>query len=561
MKYEKIIRSAFSDLKILPRQGQVEAVNLVLEQFFVHNKTNVVLSADTGTGKSIIGAIIALCFRKIMNLPENGLGSFILMQNNSLVKQYAETFSKYGDPDFYQIRGASTYPCEALNALANETDADAESCIKKTLPEPAVSKFCSQCEYAKSKELRNVSKNLITNYSYYFVSKQWSSVLNARPLTIFDEAHTLNDVFCEHNAIYFSSSRLKSYIDEITQSLGPSGQQSIDILRTVLINLNKKEINDSNYLDFLKMVIKAYKVAAEKFLEMAEGSSANMNEYTKYNKLYKKFFNLGCKIGDLFEYNYEHIFEFVDSDEDKAVSVKPIFMGSMSKTILGERNLFMSATISDQYIIETLELDPNTVGFVKLPPVFDAENKQIIFADGGQSLNFTAMNDPKVIKELAHKCNLIIRAHTSEQENGLILVPSFKVGEQIADGISANVRIFLHKRGEKIDQLVAEFKECKKPAVLISPSIYEGLDFSGDYSRYQIILKAPYPSLSEKRMQHIANNYGNIYKLMTLKKIIQGIGRSVRSPDDYATTYILDSNIRRLFESKLNVWKDQFEVQ
>jgi Rad3-related DNA helicase len=135
------------------------------------------------------------------------------------------------------------------------------------------------------------------------------------------------------------------------------------------------------------------------------------------------------------------------------------------------------------------------------------------------------------------------------------------VAEQIANGITGKARVFLHDRNTKLNDLIAEFKNYTKSAVLISPSIFEGLDFAGDNSRFQILLKAPYPSLGEKRMKHIADNYGEIYRLMTLKKIIQGIGRSVRSEDDYATTYVLDANIKKLFNSSLNVWKDQFEVE
>ena len=44
-------------------------------------------------------------------------------------------------------------------------------------------------------------------------------------------------------------------------------------------------------------------------------------------------------------------------------------------------------------------------------------------------------------------------------------------------------------------------------------------------------------------------------------KVIQGAGRSVRSPTDRAVTYILDKNAERLFTGKQNVWKDEFYVR
>ena len=61
-------------------------------------------------------------------------------------------------------------------------------------------------------------------------------------------------------------------------------------------------------------------------------------------------------------------------------------------------------------------------------------------------------------------------------------------------------------------------------------------------------------------MDYILKNHQKIYNLLTIQKLVQGGGRSVRSMDDYAVTYILDSNAQRLFNNSLNVWKDEFEV-
>jgi Rad3-related DNA helicase len=88
----------------------------------------------------------------------------------------------------------------------------------------------------------------------------------------------------------------------------------------------------------------------------------------------------------------------------------------------------------------------------------------------------------------------------------------------------------------------------------------KGLDLVGDLSRYCILLKAPFGSLGEARMKHILKIYPDIYSLLTLMKCTQAVGRSVRGPDDWATTYFLDSNIQRLWTSKQNEWADECEV-
>jgi Rad3-related DNA helicase len=121
--------------------------------------------------------------------------------------------------------------------------------------------------------------------------------------------------------------------------------------------------------------------------------------------------------------------------------------------------------------------------------------------------------------------------------------------------------VFEHKRGEKLEVILNEFKKYKKgPAVLVSPSLFEGISLDGDISRYQVFVKAPYPSLGDKRMKHILDNHQNIYEFITLIKVIQGMGRSTRSAEDHSVTYCLDQSLQRLWKSPQNIWTNEFSV-
>ena len=95
---------------------------------------------------------------------------------------------------------------------------------------------------------------------------------------------------------------------------------------------------------------------------------------------------------------------------------------------------------------------------------------------------------------------------------------------------------------------------------MITASGFEGMDLPGDLSRYQILVKAPYASLGEARVKLILEKYPDLYKLLCLMKMVQGAGRSVRSPTDYAVTYILDSNAQRIWTDKINEWKNEFAI-
>jgi ATP-dependent DNA helicase DinG len=117
-----------------------------------------------------------------------------------------------------------------------------------------------------------------------------------------------------------------------------------------------------------------------------------------------------------------------------------------------------------------------------------------------------------------------------------------------------------HIQGIHLKNFLSEHKTKQYATVLMSPSLFEGIDLPNNESRFQIFVKAPYPSLGDKRIKYIFEKYPDIYERITLYKIIQGFGRSTRNKDDHSITYALDSNISRLFYGQSNHWIDEFFI-
>ena len=69
-----------------------------------------------------------------------------------------------------------------------------------------------------------------------------------------------------------------------------------------------------------------------------------------------------------------------------------------------------------------------------------------------------------------------------------------------------------------------------------------GVDFQDDISRFQIILKIPFPYLGSEKIKQRMKTNSKWYNWKTVVDFIQMIGRSIRSKDDYADTYILDDS-------------------
>lgn len=104
------------------------------------------------------------------------------------------------------------------------------------------------------------------------------------------------------------------------------------------------------------------------------------------------------------------------------------------------------------------------------------------------------------------------------------------------------------------------FKE--KGGVLIAPSMDRGVDFPDDECRMVIIPKIPYPSLKDRVVSERMHQRGGQtwYTVETIRSLLQMTGRAVRGQRDWANTYILDANFKRLYRTNRRLfpewWRD-----
>jgi ATP-dependent DNA helicase DinG len=572
MRYEQQIQESFKRIGFAPRDNQVQYVNDVLVAFLDENFKNVILSAPTGTGKSIIGAVVADVVHTIKYPDTHAGASFLLTATNVLAQQYHDSFvddDAPWDDNFAIIKGAGNYECGALSTP--EEPETAESCsvvmFQKQGMHDVISRYCDVCEFKFSRTMKVKARHLITNYSYYFIDRMYAdSKMAKRSVCVFDEAHLLNDLFVEHNAIYFSEKRLASYVEEVSESLRLGNTEVFRQLKLLKDHLVAGKIDDDNYKTYLRNLLNIYITISDAAGSEAQRHVHSRGQYLKLTKLAKKYKNLSCKIDDLFIFEFPHVFEYKAKDAKKGqneheVNVKPIFIGEMFEALdNADHNLLMSATISEQYARRTMTL-PGTTKHIRLPPQFPPKNKKVIFFKP-QALNYNTMKDPETIKKLCATTYQIVKHHTDLGERGIILAPSFIIVQSVAETLrvmGVKTKIFEHVRGEKLVDWLEAFKSYTNgPAVLLTPSGFEGIDLPGNLSRYQVIVKAPFASLGDRRVKVILDTFPDIYSLTALMKITQGAGRSVRSMEDYATTYMLDAGIQRLWSAKTNEWSDEF---
>ena len=69
-----------------------------------------------------------------------------------------------------------------------------------------------------------------------------------------------------------------------------------------------------------------------------------------------------------------------------------------------------------------------------------------------------------------------------------------------------------------------------------------GVDLKDDLARFQILIKIPYPNISSNKIKARQKTNPTWYSWKTAVDTIQSYGRAIRSSEDYADFYILDSN-------------------
>ena len=78
-----------------------------------------------------------------------------------------------------------------------------------------------------------------------------------------------------------------------------------------------------------------------------------------------------------------------------------------------------------------------------------------------------------------------------------------------------------------------------------------GIDLKDDLSRFQIILKIPFPHLGSSKIKKRLETNSDWYNWKTLIDVLQSYGRSIRNQEDWAETYILDSCFDQVLDKRV----------
>ena len=566
------------------RQWQEQTVEAIIKGW-ASGKKYAVVEGPTGSGKSAWAITLGRLFGN----------TFLCTPQKMLQNQYMKDFPQY----LFELKGRATYPCLRINyaewlegegrenentgepkkrkrgssnGLPREPEEDLDFISLATwndLPKDhpqrryncanapcngrkngtKLKAECKQhgvCQYIKRRDHAFIkSRFSLFNFSNMMLfTLLMPAVYDKRPLLIMDECHTLETFLYDYATI-------------------PIGLKQFALLEKHLGDVDFKRVAEpfTTMADLiayiLDKVLPAYDLFKESdritngvqdVVDPAESIEKPNDERQVLSKLIDRL----RKLVDEKPTDHSHVLIPVKEQEGReevlvGYKIKPFSVAGLAHMAFGSshsRVLLMSATILDPTTFcKSVGIKQEDVFFIRVPSTFPAENRLIVgdTTVGSMAYKHKEKTLPIMldrILELSEKHSMhkgII--HTGNYEN----MNKFKRWLEYVDPILRD-RVLFQSQGtfEEKEKIIKVHALSDEPLILCGPGFLEGIDLKDDLARFNIIMKLPFLSLADPHIKRKAEEFPEWYSLQVALALIQAIGRPVRSPTDWAMTYILD---------------------
>ena len=474
-----------------PRKVQADAL-VEIEKALAAGKRFIVFEGPPGVGKTLCAITLA-----------RHLGdTYVCTLSKLLQAQYLRDFSYLGAKE---LKGRANFKCQrARNTcelgghLYSGHSACGHQCERGEDNPP--------CPYKIAKEGALAAPITVCNYYSFLYNIEGEEM--ARPLLVCDESHALEATLLDHVAVSIDLNTLPVAVEDPPE---PPAQPA--------------EI--AAHVEWLKVLVGKLK---------GKGRSGDPEEDVLVERLLRRV--------NFFSAHREEEWIVEQKKEARGFKLLPLTVRSFGGLIfgLGQRVLCMSATILDhEAFCGSVGIPLDEAAFIRAPCVFPKENRPIMAGDLDMTFKARGWSWPQAFKTV----NGICLHHA--RHKGLILAQSDAMIRELMKAVDEKVRRrFLVAVGENRAARYQEHLKTRAPTILVGSNLWEGIDLTGDHSRFQIIPAIPFPPW-EGRIRERARLDPRWYRLQAFVKLIQGSGRSVRDEKDVAVTYVMD---KRLIEER-----------
>jgi len=517
------------------RPGQEESIESILDTF-ESGKKFFVLEAGTGVGKSAVAVTVARYIENHFPISENfQRGCNILTTQKLLQEQYHQDY-----PEINSLKSASNYGCTFHRKQScRETRKMLQTEQKGT---PFWRNCTLKCVYKRAKEKFINDPHGVTNFSYFLTETRYSGKIPKKTLLVVDEAHNAPNELSKFIEVTFSDRFSKSFVGV---------QLPVKITPAAFV----KWVKDV-YYPALARKVQSFNRGLSKFTSVK--ARVESGEFTKLSRQLEILSGHDQKVRtfiSLYDKDNWVMSEIPAAERSgRKIEFKPIDVGPYAEDYLfksGRFVLMLSATIVDSTrFAEMCGITDNHIS-LQLSSPFPVENRPIIYSGIGK---MSSREIDATLPRLAQAVKEILKEHRNEK--GIIHCHSYKIAWYLKKSLR-NSRLLIHDTANR-DEILRKHITSKKPTVLLSPSMTEGVDLMGDLSRFQILCKVPFPYLGDKLVRKKMNKWKWWYDLQTAKTVIQSVGRSVRSETDTAVTYILDGSWENFFAKNKKLFGPEF---
>ncbi len=489
-----------------PREEQIAALDAA-EAWLEGPDKFLVLELPTGVGKSAVAMALGRM------LAARGDSTYVLTSQKILQDQYV------GDFNVHDIRSSSEFSCHSMQGTCGEASRARHAA---ELPP------CSSCPYKIAKEAFVDSPIGVTNYAYILNESTYVGQLKKRRLLVLDEAHNAEREVRSWATVTVS----EEWSAKELRLKVPGSLQDAEMLRWIqgpyaaALGLLKDHLEE----------------------ELARAFKARKPSVPALSRKFAHVDRHLCGVERLAKLGVEEVSMLWTP---KGLELRPLVVGPMMHEALyslGDKVLLMSATILDREEFFDSAGVPAESKMLALPSPLTKEAYGVKYYPVARVTRDGLDDRGKMMLVKA------VRAALRDNPNhkGIIHTGSYDLLQEMQRGLGGEKRLLWQNTAADRKPILEEHFSSPEPTVLVSPGMTEGIDLRGDFSRFQVILKVPWPSLGDpivKRMKALRPRW---YAWSTAKTLVQATGRSVRSSDDWARTYILDSS----YQGFLNSWGD-----
>jgi ATP-dependent DNA helicase DinG len=526
-----------------------------IESALGSGKKFIILEAPVGFGKSAVAA--ALC-RHLRS-------AYVLTSTKQLQAQYSADFG------FATVMGKSNFTCYVPTSsgghvacsrgrcMADWNLSDCAHYLTFDQYEDHLKGLCDRnskcekllrgggkvCTYYKQKWDSFRTQVTVGNYSFFFSELRYTEDVRKRKLLVCDEAHDLERQLVAASSFTLKASSIRQYPSGKDQEFAIPYEEGMDAragdwLKTLGaareslqgffgahdgdLKMQDRLISCRGMLESLEGFIDGLKANPENWVVCGMRKATTMDAYGGGSTLVE---------------------EAVFQPLDVAAYTSQLF--DTAETVL-----LMSATVfSEELLCSTLGIPLEEASFIKVSESsFPVENRRIHAMDIAQ-LSWATMNTS--MEGIAKAVDAVMDRHAGER--GVVHTTSYQQANYIIEHVSERNRARLvTTEGSMARSELLQTHGATGASVLISPSLYQGVDLKDDLARFQVIVKVPYSDLSDRRTQVKMQRDRGWYDLQTALRLVQTYGRAVRGETDHAVTYILDSN----FTSFVNAHRELF---